>query len=994
MATRLHLFFPPFHLDPEERKLWRGEELITLREQNFAVLHYLAERAGTCVAKEELLTAIWGKFPGERSLKQCIFQLRDTLGDDAQQPRFIETISRRGYRFLAPVQKRRPTPEAPLFPSPIVVGRSQELQALDAALTKARKGIRQVVFVTGEPGLGKTTLVDAFLAQLTNDQTMWIGRGQCIEQYGQGEPYLPILEALEQFYERTGAKEFAAFLGHYAPTWLMQLPALVDGAKQEALERKVLGTTQQRMLREFLGAVEAFTDAVDIQPTPVLVFILEDLHWSDHSTLDLLAALARRRQPARLLVLGTYRPQEGMVEGHPLRSLVQELQGHALCAEIAISALDEAAVNEYLERRFPLSVFPVPFPQALYHLTGGNPLFLVTILEDLVTRGLLTRADGHWVLQGNVRETLTNVPESLRQFLTRQIEQLNTKERRLLEAASMVGLEFSSAAVAAAVDVDTVEIETLCETMAQRKHFVQAAGQSEWPDGTCAACYGFRHALYQYLWRDHATVTQRQRFQQRIGERLETAYGTQAREIAAELAVHFAEGNDHRRAVRYFYQAAMNALRRSANYEASTHLTKALTELRKLPETPDRPQQELALQTALGPVLSATQGWAAHAAGQTYSRALELGQQVGNSQQLFSAVFGAWGFYTVRAEHQRAYELTEQLVHIGDELHDSGLQVEAQWASGLTLFFLGNFSPALQRLDQSIALYKRQQHHNLTLQYNQDPEVSCLSYSGMTRWYLGYPDQALQRCQAALALARKIEHPFSLALILTNVAIFHMLRREWSIVLELAREGLAVCSEHGFPVFRNSLHVFQNLALFLQGQKKEEIAQVQKRLEGYRTLGHEMYVPWNYTLLAEACGRVNQMGEGFVCLADAFAAMNQTEERFYEAEMYRVRGELFLLSDAQGRAVSGNGKHLSESLTPKKHEVEAEAAFLTAIDVAQRQQAKMLELRAVVSLSQLWRQQGKKRQAREKLAATLDWFTEGFTTEDLMQARALFAELV
>ncbi len=252
MAATQYLIFPPFHLDPEARKLWCGEALIKLRDQNFAVLHYLAERAGKFVSKKELLKEVWGKFPGERSLKQCIFEIRKALDDNVHEPRFIETIPRRGYRFLTSVQKGLTALLKPALPLLPVVGREQEVHKLHEALKKACSGARQVVFVTGEPGLGKTTLVESFLAELASDPTIWIARGQCIEQFGEGEPYLPLLEALGQLSKRTGSEEFAAFLGRYAPTWLMQLPLFIDEEKREALQQKVQGVTQQRMLREGL----------------------------------------------------------------------------------------------------------------------------------------------------------------------------------------------------------------------------------------------------------------------------------------------------------------------------------------------------------------------------------------------------------------------------------------------------------------------------------------------------------------------------------------------------------------------------------------------------------------------------------------------------------------------------------------------------------------------------------------------------------------------
>lgn len=404
------------------------------------------------------------------------------------------------------------------------------------------------------------------------------------------------------------------------------------------MQREVQGATRERMLREMVTLLEVLT-----VETP-LVLVLEDLHWSDPSALDLLALVARRREPAQLLIIGTYRPSELLAKDHPLRTVVQELQAHHLCARLTLQSLSETAVEQYLVQRFPVQVFPTRLVQVLHQRTGGNPLFLVNLVDDLVTHGILTDGEGGWMLQGDIETLVQQVPESSRQLITVQIGRVSPATQQTLAAASVAGAVFSVAAVAAAVEAPIPVVETQCEDVVRQQLFLQRAGIETWPDGTTAARYGFRHALYQELWHEQGTVTQRQEWHQRIGLRKELAYNGRAPEIAAELTVHFEQGRDYPRAVQYLQQAAQNALRRSANIEAIQYLTKALEVLETLPDTPERTQQELNLQITLGVPLQATKGFASPEVERTYARAQELCQQVGETLQLFRVLSGLWFF--------------------------------------------------------------------------------------------------------------------------------------------------------------------------------------------------------------------------------------------------------------------------------------------------------------------------------------------------------------
>src|SRR5262249_18554262 len=354
----------------------------------------------------------------------------------------------------------------------------------------------QIVFVTGEPGIGKTTLVEAFLAQMAADDKVWIARGQCIEHYGAGEAYLPILEALGRLCREPGGQRVRAILERNAPTWLIPLPALPTGNESEALQRKTAGATQQRMLREFAEALEVLTAE---QP---LVLVLEDLHWSDYSTLEVLFFLARRRERARLLVLGTYRPVEVLVREHPLKGVKQELQMHGQCQELALDFLREAHVAEYLTQRF---VSPSPasvgegwgedlspavlrgLARLIHQRADGNPLFMVNVVDYVVAQRLLVEGAGRWALKGGLEAVAGGVPENLQQLIERQIERLSPADQRVLEVASVAGGEFSAASVAAGLATEGEEVEERCMELTRRGLFLRGRGPGERPDGKGAA---------------------------------------------------------------------------------------------------------------------------------------------------------------------------------------------------------------------------------------------------------------------------------------------------------------------------------------------------------------------------------------------------------------------------------------------------------------------------------------------------------------------------
>ena len=563
-------------MDLAKEQLLCSGEVVALTPKAFAVLRRLVEDGGQLVSKEELLRAGWAKtHVSDGVLKVIILEIRRALEDDPAAPRFIETVPRRGYRFTIP---RTRVPRMPVAADvrAALVGRDALLAQLDQRLERARAGQRQLVFLSGEAGIGKTAVLDTFMARAAADPDLLIARGACLEHYGAAEAYLPVLEALARLLRESGAERVIRVLKTHAPSWLAQLPWLADRGDREASARELLGVTKERMLREMAEAVEILTAT-----TPLLV-VLEDLHWSDYSTLDLLGMLARRQEAARLLVVGSYRSVDVIVKAHPLRALIQELQVRRQCEDIPLAFLREPHVAAYLAQRFGGHAFPSELARAVHQRTDGNPLFMVRVVDELVALRVLELEDDRWRLRRPVAEITRAVPESLRALIDKQIDRLPPEAQRVLEAASVLATEFTIGSVAAGLGADPLTIEERCDALVRQGQFLSAAELFVRPDGTQVARYRFTHSLYPQAIAERVPAGWRRRLHQRVGEWLEHTYGAQVSAIAASLAWHFEEAGDYRRAVRYLVLTAENAARRFAYGDAIRVLQQAQSLVQRL----------------------------------------------------------------------------------------------------------------------------------------------------------------------------------------------------------------------------------------------------------------------------------------------------------------------------------------------------------------------------------------------------------------------------
>jgi DNA-binding winged helix-turn-helix (wHTH) protein len=519
--------FNPFRLDTVNQCLWRrgdgeDDERILLTPKAFAVLRHLVEHAGRLVTQGELIEAVWpDTFVQPEVLKYQIADIRSRLGDRPKNSFFIETLPRRGYRFIAAVREWGIAGSATSTScvQTRLVGRDRELGSLRTSLQRALKGERQIFFVTGEPGIGKTALVDEFQRQAALETPfLSIARGQCVEGQAGAEAYYPMLEALGQLCRGPEGDRAVEILAAQAPTWLVQFPALLKREHRQMLQQEMLGVTRERMLREILEALDTLS-----RETPLLI-VFDDLQWVDPFTVDLISALARQRTTARLMLVVTKQPACMAIPGHPLKTLRQDLLLHHLCQETTLARLTLKDVAAYLIAESPVASLPAGFADLIYRRSEGNPLFMVAALDHMAERGQISRDNGAWRLRVALEEIDLEVPETLRQMIEAQIDRRTLEEQRALEAASVVGSTFSASDVAAAMDMDTEPLEELFDRLARLSRVVRACGMRQLADGSISQTFEFVHALYREVLYMRQTPARRARIHRHLDARPQVAY--------------------------------------------------------------------------------------------------------------------------------------------------------------------------------------------------------------------------------------------------------------------------------------------------------------------------------------------------------------------------------------------------------------------------------------------------------------------------------------
>jgi predicted ATPase len=846
------------------------------------------------------------------------------------------------------------------------VGRTKELGVLRDGFTSAVAGRGLFLCVAGEPGIGKTTLVEDFVAELAAGRTCTVAHGRCSERLAGAEAYLPFLEALESLLHGQDGNAAAGMMKVVAPTWYAQVVPLAaeDSSFARVLEQ-AKAVSQERLKRE-LGA---FLQEVS-RLRPLLLF-LDDLHWADASTVDLLAYIGSKCAALRILLVLTYRPTDLLLGKHPFIPVKQDLQARGVCREVVMELLVRQDVERYLALEFPEHCFPEEFAALIHNKTEGNPLFMVELLRHLRDRQVLAHERGRWVLAQSLPELERELPESVRSMIERKIAQLGEENRRLLVAASVQGYEFDAAVVSKALGLDAAEVEEQFEGLERVHAFVRLVREHEFPDRTLTLRYRFVHLFYQNALYATLRPTRRASLSAAVAQALVGHFGEKNAIVAAELALLWEAARDFRRAADCFLLAAQHAVSLFANREAVGLARRGLALLATLPESPERDRQELALQLTLGPPLIVTKGTAAPEIERTYLRAHELGQKVGEASQLFTAL---WGLWYSELDIRKTQALAEQLLTLARQVQDAGLLLEAYHALGPSYLWAGELATALAHMEQGIALYDPRQHRSFAALYaGHDPGVCCLCHAAWCQWMLGYPDRALKRSREALVLARQLSDPTGLARAHFLIGQFHQARRDAAETLEHAEALQRLAAEQGLASYVARGSILRGWSQAAQGQAEEGLSQIREGQAAWSAVAPSSRNQF-LAARAEVCAKGGNVEEGLAVLAQALQAVEDTGCCFFEPELHRLEGEFLL------------------TLAPQSP-TDAESCFRQAIASARRQKARSLELRAVLSLNRLYHQQGKKEEAHQMLAEIYGSFTEGFDTVDLREAKALLEEV-
>ena len=850
-----------------------------------------------------------------------------------------------------------------------MVGRLTELGALENRLKQATLGRPQLVFVSGEPGVGKTTLLDTFAERHATRGGLVYTMGRCAEHYGPSEAYLPLFDAITRLCRGAQGGRLLYVLRRHAPSWLAQLPALLGDAELETLRRRAVGGTRERMLRELADAITAISTDVP------LILRLEDLHWSDASTLDWLGFIARCTEPARLLIVCSLRPAEGLAAEHPLVRLLAELGVARHCVLLRLGGLAATEVAEYLAAQFgaePLAgAKPSALAEAIYALTEGNPLFVVNVANDLVARGMLIERNGRWELACRLEEIAATIPEDLRRLIQLQLERLTRDEGEVLEVASAAGEEFHDATVAAALSQHTETVETRCCELARRQSLVRTVGSETWPDGTLASRFAFSHALYRATLYEHLSATRRARLHVAIADRLERGFGERARERAAELATHFERGGDIARAVRYHHAAGDNASARSAARLAIEHYRRALHLLARLPDSRERTQQEISLNIALGPLLLACEGFGAPAAEQAYKRAQELCEHIGATRELFTALWGMWLFIFGHGEDlDNTKKIGERLLEIATGTDERSLLLQAHHAMWATSLFRGELLACFEHASVGEHLYRVAEHAGMAAQYGSHDAGACgRSMHGLALVLHGDMAAAGAAIQAAISLTQEIGHPFSQALTLIWAAMFEQIARDHKAARQHAERSLRLAVEHGFALVKAWALCITGWAAVVEGQHVFGIAGIRAALGAAQATGTKLVEVYFFGVLADACRIAGRTSEGLAAVHSGLETAHSTKERFYEAELLRLEGAL----------VRATGTEAERSV----------ALFERAVELARHQAAHLLELRALTSLVRAIRDPKRTAELLPRVAALLEQLTLRHDSADDREARSL-----
>jgi predicted ATPase len=871
--------------------------------------------------------------------------------------------------LLALTESRPSVHVAPAAPRATrhVVGRERERGELAAAFDGVAVGHGALICVSGEPGIGKTTLVDEFLGDLhEGDRTVLVGRGRCSERLAGAEAYLPLLEVLESLIRSPSGDYFARVMKLLAPTWYAQIAPLVDTESSGSRSLPQTANAPERFKRELAQLVH------EVSRTHPLILVVDDVHWMDLSSTDIFAYLASRFDGMRVLAIVMYRPMELLTGHHPFVPVKLDLEARGICREIALSGLGREAIQRYLALEFPQHEFPPEFVDLIHTKTEGSPLFAFELLRYLRGKKVIVSDQGSWRLGDLLPDIARELPDSVRSMIQRQIERVDDIERRLLTTASVQGYQFDAAIVARVAGLEPVDVEERLEMLDQIHGLVRRVDERELPDRTLTLRYRFAHVLYQNALYLSLTPSRKAALSRAVADAILQFHREQSTSLALELALLFEAARDFANATAYFTRAARNAARIAGFEEAVVLARRGLALIKSLPESEARDRQELDLQIVLASSLIATKGYAAAETEHAYGEALSLCARVGETPQIFPVLYGRWVYYTVSGNMTKSVDIAQEFSTLAEQQKADAPRVVSHRLLGTSLAVRGDLGAARAHLERAIELYNPDQHQSLSMFYGQDVKIAGMCNLSITLWMLGYQRRAIALGKDALAQAVALSQPNTLGYAaLYSGALLHTLSGLHEPVRDAVDRLKKLSVEHQLPTWGAVWRVF---AGWISADAGNGIAVMRDGLDRLDAIHSVLFSPIFLTLLAERCGESGQHQLGLDALNRAQQVAEQGGEHWFDAELQRIRGRLIA---AQSGVDPGAADH----------------CYRCAMEIARAQGAKSLELRAATDLAAFLGEQRRWREAQDVLAGIHCWIDEGFELSDLPRTQALAEHL-
>jgi DNA-binding winged helix-turn-helix (wHTH) protein/tetratricopeptide (TPR) repeat protein len=956
-TNSLKLRFDAFELDEADARLRRDGQPVALAPKAFGVLCALARQPGMLVTKNALLDAVWGhQHVSESVLKTTISQVRAALADDASSPRFIETASRLGYRFIGagngqagaasvvPAREAPPASSGAGLPESFI-GRRAALTRLNDTWRRAVSGQRQLCWIAGDAGVGKSTLLETFTGI---SGAAAIAQGQCVEQYGSGEPYLPVLQALGDL--ARAYPELGVVMRAVAPTWLLQLPWLLGEPERAALVRELVGVSQERMVREFHELITRFTDK---HP---LLLVIEDLHWCDDATLRLVNHFARQRGPARVMWLASFRLTQVIAEGHPLQALRQELKLQRLCDEIVLDPFSETEVQEYLRGRMPLPGDQEVFVRRVHAHTDGLPLFVVNVVDALVGQESAPAA----------ANAPLPVPEDLMGAVETRIGKLPGELVAMLEAAAVCGVEFRAGAVADILGRPLADVIDACDRLVQKQYWLRHVSTIDLADGSLDAQYAFRHAIYRHVFYQRIGMAARVQLHRRFAQVLIAGAAKGVPSTPGELAVHHEQGREPAAALRAYAQAAQGALRAFAPSQALDLCEHARTLLRQVPEGPglERLMLELGIESARGIAAAQLKGVGSAEPRAIFERVRELCRLLPQhpARALLLNGFGASLF--ARGEYGRLQELADELDRL-EGPDKAPLSVMTALFRAGALAARGECRVSTEWWKKAIAICESITDRSGFQAFIVDPEAGIRANAVRTLYERGLFDQAREQSARAVAIGDALGQPLAQSLARWRAGMLEVRLGNPQKVIEHAAAIEIIVARTTVGQADGPSRYLRGWAMAQQGNPHEGLVKIRDGLARHLKIGMQASSTEVMGYAAEALLLAEDWHGAEKELAAAFARARELEEQVYVPVLLMLQARL-----SQGRGDSAAAyKWLTE-----------------AVQLARKQEAPGFELKAACALVEHPASTQSDRSALAELFASL---TEGHDIPDMRRARQL-----